>query len=80
MTDGIGCCTPGSILEWCRTMNEECPWMCSSKDKGTYDVKNIFRELLLDMELQENYSRSLAEGGAVEAKEFLRSLRKQICW
>ena len=36
---------------------------------------NEMEEKLLDIELQENYRRSLEEGGNREAKEFLRSLR-----
>lgn len=40
---------------------------------GTY---NELQERILDIELQENYRRSLSEGGNVEAKVFLRSLRE----
>ena len=36
---------------------------------------NEMKEKLLDIELQENYRRSLKEGGNREAKEFLESLR-----
>jgi len=37
---------------------------------------NEMRERILDIELQENYRKSLAEGGNVEAKQFLRTLRE----
>ncbi len=37
---------------------------------------NAMQEKILDIELQENYRRSLEEGGNVEAKEFLKSLRE----
>lgn len=40
------------------------------------ETYNEMQERLLDMELQENYRKSLAEGGNVEAKEFLKSLRE----
>ncbi len=37
---------------------------------------NELREKILDLELQENYKKSVSEGGNVEAKQFLRSLRE----
>ncbi len=37
---------------------------------------NAMQEKILDIELQENYRRSLEEGGNVEAKGFLKSLRE----
>ncbi|MCQ2084527.1 MAG: hypothetical protein MJZ21_00085 [archaeon] len=60
-------------------MNEELPQIGSKEGKELVVPEIIFHELLLDMELQENYSRSLADGGTVEVKEFLSSLRKQMC-
>ena len=63
-------------------MSENEPVYITKNGYGSRVLMNIelfnkVKELLLDMELEEEYQRSERDGGNVDAREFIRKLRNE---